>query len=496
MHVVMRVSAVNSVNFKGIKRKRVTTNPNIVLPDNLQSLKQETDKFPQDAKYRKQLLANSGLNPNEYYKIRTILGLDEIKSFMTEFNENENVYSVGEKDKNINNFNIRANLHMHTLASDGFLPIQELLDKAADYADKAKEKYPSLKEPFIVGITDHDTTESDKEAIKIIYNNPEKYKNLRVILGVEMTTFNNILPKLVQKPTNTHVLAYGVDPNEKHFSNFIDSTKQKKLHINNLMIKTANKFYEKKFGHKDFFSVAEDKEYSNILNKDLIGIHYHAVRYMKTKYSIENILLKSPKYLELFKQNNLPTNSNDMMRELNAYYYPIDKNNKSRSPINSLSEFISAKTNLPQEEVKAELEKMSEPHTEIFNELDSVVDKYKATLKPKYHYIPKFKNLYNGLKKQDHTIIGVAHPLDTVIKIEKFDDKLNFLTELYKDFVKSCKKKAGFTEAYYQSYNKYSQALKDNPVVKSFLDNICKAFNLFKTGSADTHRTNIFKRFY
>ncbi len=143
-------------------------------------------EFPQDVAYRKQLLENAGLDPKDYYKLRSIIGIQELKSIMREFSEHEEFYSAGINDENVKNATVRANMHIHTRASDGFFSTQELLDMAAEYANKAVQNPGSRKTPFVIGITDHDTADSAKEAIQIISKNPEKYKNLRVILELNL----------------------------------------------------------------------------------------------------------------------------------------------------------------------------------------------------------------------------------------------------------------------------------------------------------------------
>ena len=61
---------------------------------------------------------------------------------MKEFNEDERFYSAGENMQNVKDYGIRANLHIHTIVSDGRLNVHELLDKAAEYADSAAENNP------------------------------------------------------------------------------------------------------------------------------------------------------------------------------------------------------------------------------------------------------------------------------------------------------------------------------------------------------------------
>lgn len=91
---------------------------------------------------------------------------------------------------------LRADLHMHSVYSDGTLTIKKLLD------------YAKSKRLDIVAITDHDSTMGVEEAIKY-----GKEINIKVIAGIELSTAHN--------DESVHVLGYfnGEVPEEvKEFS--------------------------------------------------------------------------------------------------------------------------------------------------------------------------------------------------------------------------------------------------------------------------------------
>lgn len=91
---------------------------------------------------------------------------------------------------------LRADLHMHSVHSDGTLTIKKLLD------------YAKSKRLDIIAITDHDSTEGVEEAIRY-----GKEINIRVIPGIELSTENN--------GESVHVLGYfkhGVPEEVKEFS--------------------------------------------------------------------------------------------------------------------------------------------------------------------------------------------------------------------------------------------------------------------------------------
>lgn len=490
----------------------------------------ESDSLSDDAIYRRQLLSGLGKNPEDYHKLRSIVGPDEIKTIMQNFNDNEDFYSVGVNDSNIANKTIRANLHMHTTASDGFMPVQEILDKAAAYADSVAEAHPEFsKAPFTIGITDHDTTESCSQAIDIISANPEKYKNLRVILGIEMTSFNDIATDIVNYPTNAHTLIYGINPNEEVFKKFIAKTKAKKEKVASKMIARANKLYKQTFDEKQNpFSLLEAQMLFDPLDKNILGTYNYAKSYVLTKAFLEQIILKNPDIANKLKANNIPADSSKILRMIHRHFFEIDKTASPRTPEELISKTLSKRIGMEEEDItnviKGALktrdlsvfyENMLTALGEIRNDnplglltngynkqkiqelsenMDSALEEYKRTLHPKMNYMPTWENLSEALRNQPNAIIGIAHPLDTVRKITDNKQQKIFLLDLYKTFKEKFGEKATFSEAYYQSYKGNLKELSLASDIKKLLSDLSRIFRLFKTGSADTHGFNIFKR--
>lgn len=87
-------------------------------------------------------------------------------------------YEVGE--------NFRANSHIHTTDSDGNLTVKEFLEQCKAWANHIfKTKNKDSLPPFSASITDHDRINSVKEAIALISQSPDKYKNFKFITGCE-----------------------------------------------------------------------------------------------------------------------------------------------------------------------------------------------------------------------------------------------------------------------------------------------------------------------
>lgn len=469
----------------------------IVYMNAMDRLREKTKAYPRDVEYRKNLLINAGLNPENQHKIRSIIGPEELLDIMKEYNDNENVYSSGENLRNVGTHGMRANLHMHTIASDGSLSTQELLDSAVKYADRVALADPNKRNaPFIVAITDHDTTESAQEAIKLISEKPMKYKNLRVVLGLEMTTYNNIGTNLVDKPTNTHVLVYGIDPNEETLKAFIDGTKAKKHNIETMMIDTANETYKRHYGKDNFFSLPQAKVQYNQLNKDIVGIYNNLDAYFQNKIAVEHVVMQDKTLTDALERNNIPTETDGFMEKMREFRFAFDRNNKVPKPQEALPEFISAATGMDREKVTEIITEglKKKKISDVNSAIQQNIAEYKVTLTPKYDYMPTFETLYKGLEGQKQAIMGIAHPIDTTSPVKRTEDKYTFLEDLYAKFKQGCKEKARFSEVYYQSYKPERKAFKENPVTQKFMDNISKMYNLLKTGSQDTHGLNIFVR--
>jgi hypothetical protein len=106
-------------------------------------------------------------------------------------------------------------LHLHSNFSDGTLSVEQLLKKA---------KNRSLE---IVSITDHDTIDSQKDAVKLA-----KKHNINYIPGVEIN---------VEFPTHMDLLGYGIDITSFELKEFLDFLTYKREARNKKMISLLQK---------------------------------------------------------------------------------------------------------------------------------------------------------------------------------------------------------------------------------------------------------------
>ncbi len=174
------------------------------------------------------------------YRLASVIGSDELKNILGKLNA-EN-FSVGGTDfQNVLNGTFRANLHVHSDYSDGTMTIETILNQAAKYADKVHAK---TGEKFILALTDHDFTESSKEALKLIAQNPMKYKNLQFVAGMEKSFAHPSPNSLYGNPTEvSEVIAYSINPYCPKLTEFIDTLQKNRKNLASVILDEANAMF-------------------------------------------------------------------------------------------------------------------------------------------------------------------------------------------------------------------------------------------------------------
>lgn len=164
----------------------------------------------QDIEYKKAIIRDSH---NPFYKLeslRPLVGETELIEFIKQNDSNPQIYVPSEK--NIRKGIYRANLHTHTNNSDGNPTVEERLEEAQEYAAKR------IKDGYMyIAITDHNTVLGAQEVIKALQKNAGKYKNIKVVAGLEIyTRFHN--SALSEKPTDIHVLLWCINPYDEYLN--------------------------------------------------------------------------------------------------------------------------------------------------------------------------------------------------------------------------------------------------------------------------------------
>lgn len=464
-------------------------------------LKEKAKKYPHDIDYKKKLLINAGKNPDEYYRLYAIVGPQELLEIMKKNSNNPDFFSAGEMDSNIKNGTMGANTHLHTLSSDGFLSAEEFLEKSSAHADfiAQSDLQNQRVRKFLTGVSDHDTAESANDLINLVYENPIKYKNLGVVLGVEHTTFDKFAPDVFSSPTSAHILAYGIDPNEKTYAAFLQTYKNTKSEVLKKMIDDSNRIYQKSFRTgKKIFSVQEAENFYNPLKKNIMGTFNYARTYIKTKLVLEEVVVKNKKFLQIFDSKGIKPDADFLTQGLRDYFYKVDKTNKARAPEKTISLYLAEILQVEPSDVEKILNstQKSEGYLRFVKTFETDVEKFNAGNYNGFKYVPDAADVYQAFKNQPETIIGVAHPLELTEKISGLALQKKYLVSFYEKFKKKCKEKALFTEVYYQSYGENVKQVQDNTEIKKLVDSLSKKLDLFKFGGSDTHRKNLFKRYF
>lgn len=176
-----------------------------------------------DQKYRNQLASHIGCKPED---LKPIAGVNELRYVLKNARPSQ-------FDPESASFAI--NLHNHTKNSDGKLSAGELLTMAADYAaTKAQTK------PFYIAITNHNETTGIKEALEVVRRNPEKFKDVRIIPGIEFDGEYKNPNIFVDNGPRMDILAHCVDPYEEKFATMVEGIRKDQIDYARLYIEKAD----------------------------------------------------------------------------------------------------------------------------------------------------------------------------------------------------------------------------------------------------------------
>ncbi len=500
------VKAIKSRNILASVDKAVA-----LTAEQIKTFEHQMKDFPQDIDYRKSILKCLGLNSEEYHKLRPIIGAEELVSLVKDLEKNKMNYTPGKMEygqgekilfkdlSNVENHSYRANLHLHTRYSDGNLTVPEVLEQAVEYADRVAEKNPS-KSPFVLAITDHDTVNGCKEAVEIIGKNPWKYRNLRLVLGIEHTTIHKN-ENLLHQPAQVHLLAYNINPFEKDFQDFLNFKLQKhQKNIINVLQNANNKF--KNILEKNNFNYSFDE--AKRVAPCFESSSQHNIGYMKDylqfrliyAHTVEN---NSP-LKEFMKQNGVEVQSLDFVKGRD--YIPAGKLDYTNGQTywgyyyEGLKKYITQA--IKEKNPKVNEKQLTEKFLDISSEVKNTLGIIEAEC-PNLHsdlYVKAeepygFSETVSKTASLDHGVMGMAHPgvFFPTNCMKNKSDIPKLMEELYGIFVEKGKDKAKFSEDYYQIRFQSMEKILDE------IDKISSKHGFLKTGSLDTHGKSIFKEY-
>lgn len=179
-----------------------------------------------DKKYKNTLAQY--LNIDDISALEPIVGEEEFKYYISRLSEKD----FCSKEKSL----FCANLHVHTNYSDGQASVSEILECALELTENNLKK----DLPFILSITDHDTIEGVKEAVRIISENPEKYRRLKFVPGVEISAVETDMPELCGT-LDVHSLVYSINPFDEKLNKFLDDKRAKKFRLAEITLNSLNR---------------------------------------------------------------------------------------------------------------------------------------------------------------------------------------------------------------------------------------------------------------
>ena len=164
----------------------------------------------EDYEYKQEIVK---MSHNPLYRVenlRNLVGKEELAEFIAKHDKTPIIYTPNKQ--NIQKGDFQANLHMHTLNSDGLMSVEQLLDFSQFYA----QKLPDNKYMY-VAITDHNTILGAKDVIRVLQQKSKQYDRVKVIAGMEIfSAYNN--PKISDTPVEIHILLWGINPYNKYLN--------------------------------------------------------------------------------------------------------------------------------------------------------------------------------------------------------------------------------------------------------------------------------------
>ncbi|MDD3593252.1 MAG: hypothetical protein PHX18_01340 [Candidatus Gastranaerophilales bacterium] len=457
--------------------------------------RREVMQFPQDILYRKNLLTAMGLNPAKFADLRSVLGKGEFLHILKKAQTTPEIYKLPD----LNTFasqktKFGMNLHLHTQNSDGQLSVQALLNHARKYANRY---FKDNGKPFIMAITDHDGINGCKEALEIIARNPDQFKNLRVVLGTEIST--NFHSQFAKKPTCVHMLSYCINPFDPKVGALqAKQTNDLKSAISNAFNK-ANELYGdvlQKFGFK-YSLEGYAKIRPSILTSPNFS-QYSMKDYMQFRLIFADIIEKNPAFLKTLQEKGIK------LTDLDFSHIKIDNSNlKPNAPywanyLDSAHKYVTTKIKQTspssiQEDFTQYFKKVSDEAKTL---LERIEREFNDPSKGMTVHPPALLNFDDAAKAYaniNDSMLGIAHPGFVYLDNKNSPDVQKIIEDLYTRLKTYMKGKTAFHEAFYQDYPVSSNPERIIPAqMLDFINVLGEKSGFEKTGGIDSHMNNIF----
>lgn len=486
---------INSLRGRGKVQNIVAITPENTGDVLKTTFKKTMEAFPDDFAYIKNLAKHMGIKEGEEYKLNSVMGKSQLQKLLDEFTPAD--FSIGKDFDGARNMTFRVNLHNHTTASDGKLTVEQFLEQARKYADRiAQNTQSDDKPPFTIAITDHDTLDGCRDALNILSADPEKYKNLKVVLGSEISV-SNCDPEIVSRPLNFELVGYCQNPYDEKLVKILDNIQQtRQKNVEQFLEKITDKFPEFNL------NIDEAKEFhANLRTMRTNGVLYLAGDYARFKIALTEYVKRIN---EILPDDTEKLSADKLFKQFGEnYYYRMDAFGERNIPEyfqkHGLKDYLIEK-GLWTEENAQDFEQIFK--TDLKDKEDFITQTVKESL-PTLHDRKQYSiNPEDIFEATTDGFYGFAHPAiidfasDNISPARKklCEEKMfvpheNLVYEIFNSLKQIGKEKFYASEINYQSYPQNADK-KWMDFMKTIADN--PNLNLKYTGGIDAHKPSIF----
>ena len=486
---------INSLRGHGKVQNIVAVTPENTGDVLKTTFKKTMEAFPDDFAYIKNLAKHMGIKEGEEYKLNSVMGKSQLQKLLDEFTPAD--FSIGKDFDGARNMTFRVNLHNHTTASDGKLTVEQFLEQARKYADRISQNTQSDdKPPFTIAITDHDTLDGCRDALNILAADPEKYKNLKVVLGSEISV-SNCDSEIVSRPLNFELVGYCQNPYDEKLVKILDNIQQtRQKNVEQFLEKITDKFPEFNL------NIDEAKEFhANLRTMRTNGVLYLAGDYARFKIALTEYVKRIN---EILPDDAEKLSADKLFKQFGEnYYYRMDAFGERNIPEyfqkHGLKDYLIEK-GLWTEENAQDFEQIFK--TDLKDKEDFITQTVKESL-PTLHDRKQYSiNPEDIFEATTDGFYGFAHPAiidfasDNISPARKklCEEKMfvpheNLVYEIFNSLKQIGKEKFYASEINYQSYPQNADK-KWMDFMKTIADN--PNLNLKYTGGIDAHKPSIF----
>ncbi len=442
----------------------------------------------QDIQYKKSLLKSLNLPQEDVSILASVVGRQEFLQYLQSVQNIPEVYEGAANDFfNVKNAVFQANFHIHTDNSDGFMSVEELMNLGCQYADVYATKNPGKK--VYLAITDHDNIYGNIQALKLLIQNPKRYRNLKIVLGMEMTSF--FYSKYVQKPINTHLLTYCINP----FTSPVVFFNSERLDKYNAGVISA---YSKVM--PVFQDAAKAKNFQYVV-QDLQAVRPQIYQFphdientfkdtLQFKYLFYSLVFSNPKVVSFLGNRNIDISKLDFTQPKKM----IQAGEKRPYWLNYVDETynylhqILAQKNISSKGLKEALNVLTQDEIEVLNKMETAV---RGTFSPFFYNECQpidFDKVVCTFAKDTQTLSAIAHPAFTLQYHKENPERLKIINE----FISRFKKHLGNEPLIIEKFYPYSSSLPTKWIDEVY--SVAGKFNYIPSGSRDSHRNSFFTR--